>query len=263
MGLLESHKCLANCNNVYIDFTHNLAYPKPQASALQQKPKPILLQTSSKCVLKNETKEYPNFSCLKENKSLETPTQLHVSTQETNLEGTQCHENWTRESIKLLICAYVENKEKFLSPMYNKKKVWENISQTLLKNNVLKSGIKCDEKWRNLKKTYEKVLAEKQKTGGQPVFWEFFNDFQDIYVSDPRYEPVAVASSSGLFKKRNIDECLEKNSDEKVIENTPKKCKKQIVTETERRQQRHEEKMAFKREVFNWFKEKFPSPKKD
>lgn len=92
------------------------------------------------------------FLVPKEDKPSETPTSIATIIEEANKcheSSSQVQEYWTDASVKLLINAYIENKEKFLSPMYNKKKVWECISETLAKHNVFKSGAKCDEKWRN------------------------------------------------------------------------------------------------------------------
>lgn len=47
------------------------------------------------------------------------------------------------------------------------------------------------------KKTYEKVLSERGKTGNASVSWRFFEDLHNIFSTDPKYTPVVTASSSG------------------------------------------------------------------
>ncbi|CAG9759836.1 unnamed protein product [Ceutorhynchus assimilis] len=119
---------------------------------------------------------------------------------------------WSDGSIMLLIAAYKDSREKFSSPLYNKKKVWELISQSLAKQGVFKSATECDEKWRNLKKHYDKILTERNMTGNSAIFWRFFEDFQEIYFRDPRFQPVATCSSSGGYKRRADSENSDENS---------------------------------------------------
>ncbi|XP_044764704.1 putative protein TPRXL [Coccinella septempunctata] len=111
-----------------------------------------------------------------------------VSTFTDNVPSTSAGESeytWSHEAIKLLIFSYNENKEKFDSPSYTKKRVWDIISESLAKKGIAKNPQKCDEKWRNLKKTYEKIRAEKNKTGNHSVQWRYFDDFQELYLEIP------------------------------------------------------------------------------
>lgn len=171
-------------------------------------------------------------------------------------------EHWTEAKIKLLIQSYIIHKEKFSSPIYTKKKVWDKISSDLQKYGVEKSGKKCDEKWRNIKKTYEKVLSEKNKTGSAPVTWTFFNDLHDIYAKDPIFSPIATSSSSGKFQ-------VQDKTDETVAEKNLSPGEKPRIRAIsaleidQRKQKRHEEKMALKREMFQWFQENYKKRKHD
>lgn len=174
--------------------------------------------------------------------------------QSSSHSGTDEKAVWSHEAVQLLISLYKENKHKFESPMFNKKQVWEHISDKLKKFSVLKSALKCDEKWRNLKKTYDKIINEKNSTGNSNFsYWPYFEEFHEIYFKDPHFNPICTVSSSGVAKKRT-----EKTND---LENIPeKKIKKTCLTVTEieeRRQKRHEEKMKQKETMFNWFKENF------
>lgn len=188
---------------------------------------------------------------------------------------------WTVPEVKALIEGYRLHENKFMSPLHNKKTVWEKISSHLNGMGIMKTGPKCDEKWRNLKKSYDKILQSKKKTGNHRVDWIFFEDFEEIYFHDPRYNPVATASSSGVMKlrygisksnsnERNIQHTSTsssklENKDEEPSTSTSslspgeKKRKKTTpLSEIERnKQKRHEERIALKREIFEWVKENY------
>lgn len=166
-------------------------------------------------------------------------------------------ETWTDNAVKLLIEIYKANKEKFDSPSFTKKKVWEIISTKLNKYGYNKSGVKCDEKWRNLRKTYDKVRTEINKTGNAKVTWKFYEDFQEMYWKDPFYVPVATASTTTI-KRKLTDTNIEENSSTKTKKLCPGEKRKPVFSAADiemRRQQRHEESMNLKKEIFAWFKE--------
>lgn len=250
--LMEStkldHICLET-DNVTLDIENGKIWRTIQESTQQQQveylihsPKPsgnsfcAQNQIANKTILQTKLKDQsPSFQQI----LLETPNKESV---------------WTDEGVKLLINVYREQKEKFLSPMYNKRNVWELISRELAKHDILKSPMKCDEKWRNLKKTYDKVLKEKHSTGNSNSHWRYFEDMHEIYSQDPHFNPKFTISSTGQTCKKTVP------ADEDDSENTPKKSKKSTVTATEieeRRQKRHEEKMKQRQEIFEWFKENF------
>ncbi|CAH1153326.1 unnamed protein product [Phaedon cochleariae] len=167
---------------------------------------------------------------------------------------------WTDNAIKLLISSFSNNKSKFESPMYTKKKVWEIISQNLAEHGVRKSGTRCDEKWRNLRKTYGKVLEEKNKSGNGGIHWKFFDEFHEIYFEDPIYNPVLTASSSGVIKRKaeTLPFANAEGSNEPSAKKATKPEKKLSITDIEKaKQKRHEERMAQKDKMFEWFKEHF------
>ncbi|CAH1106860.1 unnamed protein product [Psylliodes chrysocephalus] len=170
--------------------------------------------------------------------------------------------------VKLLIEAYKTHKNKFESPNYRKNKVWALISCELQKHGFMKYGAKCDEKWRNLRKTYDKVKQNNSKSGHGKTSWEYWDDFHEIYFRDPRFEPLATASSSGIVLKRKIIE--ESTSNTSEIENHASNAKVSMCSGEKKRkssltikeivaniQQRHDEKMALKRDMFQWFKDNF------
>lgn len=167
--------------------------------------------------------------------------------------------------------------------MYNKKQVWGMISNKLKEHNILKSSAKCDEKWRNLKKNYDKVVSENKKTGNNKHTWKFFKELHDIYFKNPKYHPQFTVSSTPPYNQttqKNSAEsphCSIKNigsTDDGVFNAKPDKesCTKNLcpsssvarkrktttLSEIEHnKQKRHEEKMQQKKNMFEWFQQNF------
>lgn len=119
-GILSSHTCFKNTENVTVDYEKKLIFAVSSSFA------------------NTETNNAQTASCYKTSSNLETrPIGENV---------------WSEEAVKLLIEVYNNHKYKFDSPSYSKKKVWEIIAMELNKHGYTVSGLKCDEKWRNLKK---------------------------------------------------------------------------------------------------------------
>ncbi|CAG9822092.1 unnamed protein product [Phaedon cochleariae] len=125
--------------------------------------------------------------------------------------------NWSDQETKLLICLYTEHKHKFLSPMYNKKNVWNIISERLKELGTNKSALKCDEKWRNMKKTYDKTwqdmksnvkkkVAETRRyergTGGGPPLPEVDKEYDRMKEI---LDPVAIEGDSNILESMVIE----------------------------------------------------------
>lgn len=232
-GMLSSHKCFENAENVTLNYEESkifvvLNVEQPNNDTLDGEP-----------------------SCSRTGNNVETPPR------------TKENYVWNDEAVKLLIVSYNDQRHKFDSPSYCKKKVWELISVQMNKHGYKVTGLKCDEKWRNLKKTYDKILKEKNTTGNESVSWKFFDRFHDIYFKDPHFNPVATTSSSGITKI-----CTSYENEENQ-ENIPlkrhfspeeKHQRRKNVTTYERelkRQNRHNEKMKLKKEIFEWFKQNY------
>ncbi|CAG9825753.1 unnamed protein product [Phaedon cochleariae] len=114
--------------------------------------------------------------------------------------------SWSTRNLKYSCIpeAGEQQRTRFKIQQLYKKKDWEVISQELNKFGYKKSGVKCDEKWRNLRKTYDKVRTEIDKTGNSKVSWKFYEAFQEIYWKDPHFVPIATASSTGESIKRKL-----------------------------------------------------------
>lgn len=165
-------------------------------------------------------------------------------------------QGWSSNNIRLLISTYAELKQKFDSPAHNKATVWKLISDNLKQHGVNKDYKKCDEKFRNLKKRYEKVKAQNNKTGVSPTTWEFYKPMHELFFNDPKYTPVLTASSTGLIKKRALEN-QSSNTEEPSSSTKSKTQKLTLEIVEERKQKRHDEKIAMKKEMFSWFKEHY------
>ncbi|KAG5884404.1 hypothetical protein JTB14_007002 [Gonioctena quinquepunctata] len=230
--ILAEHECLKDSENVHVNYETKKIYiaennvKDSECSSLSSSSQPNNVASSS---------------------SSKTHTEL-----------------WTDNTVKLLIDIYKHNKNKFDSPSFTKKKVWEIISLELSKFGYNKSGVKCDEKWRNLRKMYDKVRTELNKTGNSKITWKFYEDFQEMYWKDPHFVPIATASSTADSVKRKLMDInnytTEKEDGNKKKNLSPgeKRKIKPSFTAAEieiRKQKRHEEKMKLKKEIFEWFKE--------
>ncbi|KAG5866509.1 hypothetical protein JTB14_016363 [Gonioctena quinquepunctata] len=111
---------------------------------------------------------------------------------------------------------------------------------------------------RNLRKTYDEVELHLNTSGEENIVWKFYKDFQNIYFKDPYFEPVTVAcSSGGIKRKAGEEENAEARNSSPGESKRPKKLISVLEIEN-RKQQRHEEKMSSKREMFQWLKENPP-----
>lgn len=234
--MIANHACFLKTENVSIDFsTKNIFCDAIPETPPNQKNFEMPHCSNNMPHCSNNSVPVPNSNCV-------TETQTNV------------FEGWTDNMVKLLITTYSNHKSKFDDPKFTKKKVWNLISQDLMTKGVSKSGIKCDEKWRNLKKTYDKVKLHLNTSGADKIVWKFYEDFQNIYFKDPYFEPVAVATSSGI--KRKTDENTEARNLSPGERKRPKKLMSYLEIEN-RKHKRHDEKMSLKREMFEWLKENY------
>ncbi|XP_067118357.1 uncharacterized protein [Centruroides vittatus] len=175
---------------------------------------------------------------------------------------------WSTNAVKLLISLYKEHENKFSDICWPSKKVWSLISKTLQENNYLVTGNQCDEKWRNLKKTYRKIKDGNKQTGRGRSQWEFFSIMDEILGQRPDIKPPATfESSSSTLQVLNMVESNSEDSRNIGIESStstvsslpklPQKRKrksewfdeyKELKEKSrEERQQRHAELLELKR----------------
>ncbi|CAG9820708.1 unnamed protein product [Phaedon cochleariae] len=257
-----SHICLKSYDDLNVDMkTHKI-----WGSSLKPCAERIETDRNNNASSSGSSTKPPAEPCKERNKTdRENKASSSGSSTKPPSDRKEDTNNWSDQETKLLICLYTEHKHKFLSPMYNKKNVWNIISERLKELGTNKSALKCDEKWRNMKKTYDKVLKDKKLTGNSNSYWRYFDDFHEIYFHDP----LCTVSSTGSIKtsiapKISEDVPIETSSEEQLAKKRKVEKAKESKTLTsaqieDRRQQRHKEKMKMKAEMFSWFKENFGS----
>lgn len=109
----------------------------------------------------------------------------------------------------LLVSAYKEKKEDFRNPKVKKRGLWTEIKNVFLERGYIVTEDDLDRKWRNMKKTYTGLVDNKSATGRGRIYWEFYEDFQDIYSSDKSVNMTQTISSlkSGPQTPTILQEC--------------------------------------------------------
>lgn len=59
--------------------------------------------------------------------------------------------------------------------------LWNRITKTLNNHKVPVTCNQVKNKWKNLKKTYKKVVDDNQKTGNKKTTWKYFEEFNLLY----------------------------------------------------------------------------------
>lgn len=146
---------------------------------------------------------------------------------------------WTTPCVLLLLQTYKEIEEKFTNGKQSQKKTWEEVSKTLKHNGHNITGPMCAAKLRSLKKTYKAVKDHNNKSGNDRRSWQFFEIMDEIFSKKAWCTPVAIASSSGLSKTREEDNCVESDSGCTIAE--PSRSKQSTNTLLAKRlKQKHE-----------------------
>lgn len=87
-------------------------------------------------------------------------------------------ESWSKFATITLIKAYQTFQQALVNNLYTKDQIWIFISDELLKEGVVKTPEKCSLKWKNLVRTYKKVL-EKDQQDITPRF-KYFKEMNDL-----------------------------------------------------------------------------------
>lgn len=104
---------------------------------------------------------------------------------------------WTKQTTMLLISSYKERKDDFRNPKIKKRGLWTSIKEEFFNHGHTITEEELDRKWRNLKKTYTGLLDNKKSTGRGRIYWEYFEDFQEIYSADKSVHFPQTISSAG------------------------------------------------------------------
>ncbi|CAG9820045.1 unnamed protein product [Phaedon cochleariae] len=262
------HMCFSKYQSVSID-RENKMYGVDEKDQLKDPVKNVsstISRAHESSAIKNaDSRPGTSFVSCSYSQSLSTQSMKMANTLLTSRinETDNNNQSWTDASVKSPIHAYKHNIDKFSSPLYNKEKVWDKISGEINQHGIKFTGKKCDEKWRNLKKVYDKVIQNKRKTGSGPIHWPYFDEFHDIYFRDPRYNPIATVSSSGTLKRCVETISMDSETNSERFSPGEKKRKRAVSSYDidKNKQKRHEERMTLKREMFEWFKNNYTKPK--
>lgn len=126
-----------------------------------------------------------------------------------------CSKSWDRNKIKQLLDAYSHLAHKFRNPKYQKKELWQKISQK-----VGETPDMCDKKFRNLKQTYVR-LKMKANSGRLTTKWRYYRDFEAIYTNATRYIDIDGTPKT-VYKTTLEDEDYKKRLLSFYIENKEK-----------------------------------------
>lgn len=101
---------------------------------------------------------------------------------------------WTKVDIIKLINLYKKYQPSFKSTTIKNEKVWQSIALQLESH----TAEQCKNKFKYLKSKYmeKRDNMGSKATGSKALKFDYFDEFQDIFGSDPNVEPLAVASSS-------------------------------------------------------------------
>jgi len=104
---------------------------------------------------------------------------------------------WTRSDTIRLISLYKEHKSLFKSTTIRNDKVWKLISDKI-KNY---SAEQCKNKFKYLKSKYTKKKDNMsiRASGQDSVLFEFFEELDSIFASEPNISPITIASTSRVI----------------------------------------------------------------
>ncbi|KAG5873245.1 hypothetical protein JTB14_009550 [Gonioctena quinquepunctata] len=158
---------------------------------------------------------------------------------------------WSTPQVQLLIQLYDKNKLKFDDKKTRNKKVWKSIAEEMGIISKLKvTTEQCENKFKNLRKTYKKIIDNNSSTGRGAKNWPFFKDMDLIFSKDPDVDPISTCSNlegSSHVTGENIN-----TSNQNVQENNIRGVKRKkpygeepewFMNFREDCQKRHEEKM--------------------
>lgn len=104
---------------------------------------------------------------------------------------------WPHEAILLLIEEYRKLADNFCSGRISKKKIWQLISEELIKKLYNVTGPQCQSKFAGMKKTYKSIKDHNSKSGNGIRTWPYFDLLDGLLGVKPYITPIATISSTG------------------------------------------------------------------
>ncbi|CAG9822177.1 unnamed protein product, partial [Phaedon cochleariae] len=178
--------------------------------------------------------------------------------EEENMEMVQVQEKiqWKTPEVQLLIQLYEKNKLKFEDKKTKNKKIWQSIAGEIRSiSNFEVTPEQCENKFRNLKKTYKSIIDNNNKSGRGVKNWPFFKDMDQIFAKDPDVNPISTCSNlEGPSTSDHVDKDTHENisTSNQNVQNVPHGVKRKKRSGEEPEwfkkfredcQKRHEEKM--------------------
>lgn len=137
-------------------------------------------------------KDYKNVSESAKSENPETDTPLTIK---------DLKAKWTRNTTKYLIQKRLSKENDFQRPKCKKIKLWQDIAKDVSSTcDINLSAEECDNKYRNLLKTYKVNVLKKNTTGEGQITWEYFQQFDEALGCKASITP----SKDMLFDSLNI-----------------------------------------------------------
>lgn len=78
-----------------------------------------------------------------------------------------------------------------------KRPIWEKISQLCQAkfNSSFYTHVRCETKWKALKRTYKAICLHNKETGQKRRYWQYFDAMHKILYKKPEINPIATCSS--------------------------------------------------------------------
>ncbi|KAK4882541.1 hypothetical protein RN001_005860 [Aquatica leii] len=106
--------------------------------------------------------------------------------------------HWNDSEIKLLLSLYSDYKKDFEGKKFTNKSLWLKIALQINKEGYNLTWEQCDNKFKNLKTAYKKVIDNNSKTGRGRMSFKLFDLMDSLFSKNPEIHPVAECSSMKL-----------------------------------------------------------------
>lgn len=81
---------------------------------------------------------------------------------------------WVEPNVLLLLENFRASEHKFSDEKHSHKKIWSEISKSMVEKEYSVTGPQCAAKLRSLKKTYKSIKDHNNKSGNNRKSWPFF-----------------------------------------------------------------------------------------
>lgn len=107
---------------------------------------------------------------------------------------------WNDSNVKLLLHLYDKHKADFYGKKKTNRSIWKSIASEMADYEVIITWEQCENKFKNLKKTYKKVIDNNNKTGRGRIDWPYFNVMDDLFGNSPEVHPLSTCSDIAGFQ---------------------------------------------------------------